>query len=275
MIRRILVPLAGGASFSPTIQQAVELARLHNAELTAAALFDAPRLWSVGPVPVGASLAAAQLRDYRLSTAERSLDEAIAEFESTTAAANIRHRVVREEGDPIDRLVALSRYHDLILAGLNGLFEWDVTGEPPDELVQLVGQGVRPIVAINGKARSIRRVLIAYSGSVESAKTMKQFVQLRLWPDVRIKLLTFNEDIAAGQQLLADASAYCRSHGYEPEVEVLPFAPKSHVLEHADAWNADLLVLGNSARNMLVRRLFGETALYVIRHADLPLFLSQ
>lgn len=275
MISRILVPLGGGPSFSPTIQQAVELARLHGAELTAAALFDAPRLWAVGPVPVGASLAAAQLREYRLETAEQSLDEAIAEFEATAAAVAVRHRLVRAEGDPIDRLVALSRYQDLVVAGLNGLFEWGVTDEPPDELAKLVREGVRPIVAINGQARPIRRVLIAYSGSIESAKTMKQFVQLRLWPDVHIKLMTFNEDVAAGKQLLADASAYCRSHGYEVEVEVSPFGPKLHLLEEAEAWQADLIVLGNSARNMLLRRLFGETALHVIRHSQLPLFLSQ
>jgi nucleotide-binding universal stress UspA family protein len=275
MISRILVPLGGGTSLLPTIQQAVELAQIHGAELTAAALFDAPRLWAVGPVPVGASAAAVQLRRYRMDTAGQSLDEAIAEFEAAARVASLRHRIIRQEGNPIDLLAALSRYQDIVVAGLNGLFDWGLVDEPPDELVKLVHEGVRPIVAVNGQARSIRRVLIAYSGSLESAKAMKQFVQLRLWPDVQIKLLTFNEQVAEGERLLADAAEYCRSHGYQPEVEVLPFAPRGHLLEHAAAWDADLLVLGNSAKNLLLRRWFGETALEVIRHAELPLFLSQ
>jgi nucleotide-binding universal stress UspA family protein len=267
--------LGGGTSSSATIQQAVELARLHGAELTAAALLDAPRLCAVGAVPIGASASAVELRQYRMQTAEQSLEEAVAEFEATTTAAGLRHRVAREQGDPVDRLVALSRYQDIVVAALHGLFEWGLADEPPDELVKLVREGVRPIVAVAGQLRSIRRVLIAYSGSVESAKTMKQFVQLRLWPDVQIKLLTFNDDVAVGQQLLADASHYCRAHGYEPAVEVSPFAPKLHLLKHAEEWNADLLVLGNSAKNLLLRRLFGETALHAIRHPELPLFLSQ
>ncbi|HVX14162.1 MAG TPA: universal stress protein [Pirellulales bacterium] len=275
MISRILVPLGGGTSLLPTIQQAIELARLHGAELTAAALFDAPRLWSVGPVPVGGTTSAIQLRQYRTRAAKQSLDEAVAEFETAAAVAGVPHHVVREEGDPIDRLVNLSRYHDVVVAGLDGLFEWELVDEPPDELVNLVRDGVRPLVAVNGHARSIHRVMIAYSGSVESARTMRQFIQLRLWSDVRIKLVTFNERVSDGERILADAAEYCRSHGYQPEIEVSPFAPRWHLLRYAQAWDADMLVLGNSARSLLLRRWFGETALEVIRHAELPLFLSQ
>ncbi|HWB14315.1 MAG TPA: universal stress protein [Pirellulales bacterium] len=274
MIRRILVALGGGMS-SATIQQAVELAKIHGAELTAAALLDAPRLSAVGPVPIGAAASAVELRQYRLQTAEQSLEEAVVQFEAMAAAAGLTYRVARERGDPIDRLVALSRYHDVVVAGLHGLFEWGLTDEPPCELVKLVSEGVRPILAVTDQPRSIQRVLIAYSGSVESAKTMKQFIRFRPWPDVRIKLLTFNEDLAAGRELLADASQYCRAHGYEPEVEASPFPPKPHLLRYAEEWNADLVVLGNSAKNLLLRRLFGETALHVIRRAEVPLFLSQ
>jgi hypothetical protein len=47
------------------------------------------------------------------------------------------------------------------------------------------------VIAVSGKFRPIQKVLIAYSGSMASAKTMKRFVQLRLWPDVQLKIVTF------------------------------------------------------------------------------------
>lgn len=275
MIGRILVALGAGPSSSSAIQQAIELARLHGAELTAVALFDLPRLSHVGPAPIGGGSAGAELRRFRLTTAEHSLEEAITEFESACVMAGLQHHVCREEGDPIDRLVALSRYYDLVVAGLHGLLEWGVIDEPPDELVELIGGGVRPIIAAAQDVRRIRRVMIAYSGSVESASTLKRFIQLRLWPDVHIKLVTFSDDADRGERLLADAAHYCRSHGYGPELEVVPGAPKHQLLDHAQAWHADLLVVGNSAQSLLRRRLFGETALHVVRHAELPLFLSQ
>jgi len=34
-------------------------------------------------------------------------------------------------------------------------------------------------------------------------------------------------------------------------------------------------VIGNSAKNLLLRRIFGETALHAIRNAKGPLFLAQ
>ncbi len=40
-------------------------------------------------------------------------------------------------------------------------------------------------------------------------------------------------------------------------------------------WQADMIVLGNSAKNLLRRRVLGETALHAIRESTLPLFLSQ
>ena len=52
-------------------------------------------------------------------------------------------------------------------------------------------------------------------------------------------------------------------------------SPKDHLLPMATLWQADMLVLGNSAGNLLVKRVLGETALHIIRNADRPLFLCQ
>jgi nucleotide-binding universal stress UspA family protein len=37
----------------------------------------------------------------------------------------------------------------------------------------------------------------------------------------------------------------------------------------------DLIVIGNSAKSLMLRRIFGETALNTIQHSDVSLFLSQ
>ena len=180
-----------------------------------------------------------------------------------------------ETGDPLDALVSLTRYHDLVICGLRSLFEHGVVDEPPDELALLVQEGIRPLLAVSDKDRSIRRVLIAYSGSMESAKTMRRFVQLRLWPDAKLKIVTFHEDQEEGESRLAQAADYCLAHGFEPETECIAKPPMENLLPYADQWKADLIVLGNSAKSMLLRRILGETALHVMRNADRPLFLAQ
>jgi nucleotide-binding universal stress UspA family protein len=110
---------------------------------------------------------------------------------------------------------------------------------------------------------------------MESAKTMKRFVQLRLWTDVKLKIVTFHSSEEKAMQLLFDASEYCRAHGFHVEHEWNPGAPRDFLLPIATYWQADMIVLGNSARNLLVKRVIGETALHIIRNADRPLFLCQ
>ncbi len=50
-----------------------------------------------------------------------------------------------DAGDPLEALVSLTRYHDLVVCGLQSLFEHGVVDEPPNELAMLVEEGVRPM----------------------------------------------------------------------------------------------------------------------------------
>jgi nucleotide-binding universal stress UspA family protein len=63
--------------------------------------------------------------------------------------------------------------------------------------------------------------------------------------------------------------------GGTPYTSVAIHRAKDFFLPIATYWQADMIVLGNSARNLLIKRLLGETALHIIRNADRPLFLCQ
>ncbi|MEO2048918.1 MAG: hypothetical protein ABGX16_20365 [Pirellulales bacterium] len=39
----------------------------------------------------------------------------------------------------------------------------------------------------------------------------------------------------------------------DPETECIPKPPLDHLLPYADGWKANLIVLGNSAKSMLLR----------------------
>lgn len=275
MIKRILVGLGNLVYARSATAKAIELAKLHDAQLTGVTLFDAGRLEKTGPVPIGAGHLAKELREERLDTASGVIAAAEVHFASRCQTAGVDYTLQRETGDPLAALVSLTRYHDLVICGLQSLFEHGVVDEPPDELATLVREGVRPLLAVADADRPIRRVLIAYSGSMESAKTMRRFIHLRMWPEARMRIVTFHHDPPTGGQLLDMAADYCQAHGFHLETECVPARPRDGVLAYAEDWSADLIVLGNSAKSMLRRRLFGETALFVMRNSRLPLFLAQ
>lgn len=166
------------------------------------------------------------------------------------------------------------RYHDVTIFGLRGLFEYGVVHNPDDQVVRMIAKGVRPIVAVAEEFRLIRRALVAYNGSMESASTLKRFVQLPLWPDMKIKIVYCNRDRPC-PSILEDARAYCVAHGFEAETEHVDERPTEALLEHAADWQADIIALGSTARTRIFRHMMGDTALHMIRNAHVPLFLGQ
>jgi len=275
MIKRILVGLGSLVYAHSATAKAIELAKSHDAELTGVTLFDTGRLDHIGAVPIGAGQLAKELKESRLDDVSGVIAAAEVHFAMACEKAGIPYQLRRETGDPLASLVSLTRYHDLVVCGLQSLFEHGVVDEPHDELAMLVREGVRPLLAVSDKDRPIHRVLICYSGSMESAKTMRRFVHLRMWPEAKLKIVTFGKRKPEPEKLLADADEYCRAHGLETETEHIVEPPKAALLPYAQVWGADLIVMGNSAKSMLLRRILGETALYVMRNAEMPLFLAQ
>ena len=275
MIKRILVGLGSLDYARSATAKAIELAKSHEAELTGVTLFDVERLDDTGPVPIGAGQLAKELKESRLEDAAAIIKAASEHFLTECEKAGVKHSIKHESGDPLASLVSHTRYHDLVICGLRSLFEHGVVDEPPDELAMLVQEGVRPLLAVSDTDRPIKKVLIAYSGSMESAKTMRRFVHMRMWPEAKIKVVTFHEHQTEGETRLAKVKEYFDAHGLSPEFECISKPPLEHLLPCAEQWGADLIVLGNSAKSMLLRRILGETALHVMRYAERPLFLAQ
>ncbi|MEM8947609.1 MAG: universal stress protein [Planctomycetota bacterium] len=275
MIKRILVGLGSLVYAHSATAKALQLAKSHDAELTGVTLFDTESLKQVGAVPIGAGHLAKELKESRLDDVSGVIAAAEVHFAMACEKAEVPYRLRRETGNPLESLVALMRYHDLMVCGLESLIQHGVVDDPPDELAMLVRGGVYPLLALGDTNPPIERILVCYSGSMESAKTMRRFVQLRLWPDAQIKIATFGTRKPEPERLLADAADYFRAHGYHTDIAHIVDIPKTSILPYAETWGADLIVLGNSTKKMLFRRLLGETALYVMRNAEIPLFLAQ
>ena len=280
MIGRILVGLGGTECTLTATQTAIDFAQRFGASLTGVTIANVAQLQRVGPVPIGGGAAATDLRLHRLSETRNRIEETIVHFGEECVNAGVESRVLREERDePFDYLISQARYHDVTVLGLHGLFEYGVAGEaeydPGLSLVRLLQGGVRPLIATTPEPQAIRRVLIAYSGSVASAKTMRRFIQMQLWPEAIIRIATFGTDADRRQRHLHHAVEYCQAHGIVAEPHYEPTDPREGVLGVAHDWGANLIVMGNSNRTLLSRRVLGDTMLKTIRESDVPLFLAQ
>lgn len=274
MIRRILVGLGGTPFTATAIRYAVELAQVQQAEVLGMTVIDRRRLAALQKASGRADDAIQELR--RLDAIQKNQEQSIAEFELACADAGLKYTFVQESGDPFETMMSQARYYDLMIFGLRSLFDYDVVDTAPtDVLSRLVSRGVRPILAVSQEYRPIQRALLAYSGSMESAKAIRRFMQMQLWPGLSVKVVTFEHTSDVANALLADVAGYCRSYGCDTDVEHVTGSAKELLLQHATDWKADVIVVGNSVKRLWMKKLFGETALHVIRNATVPLFLSQ
>jgi len=275
MLKRILVALTGTPGGVTAVGHAVDLARDHDAKLTGVTLVDPRKIRNVGSVPIGAGAAAQELREHRMAVVREQMDEAIEQFRAACQAKGVVHRVAVEEGDPCSMLLDLSRYHDLVTFGVPGMLAFGHPCKSQGLLGPLVNNGIRPLLAVPAEYRPVRRVMIAYSGSLESAKAMRRFAQIDAWPGVTLDIVSFHKPDDVAARLLEDAAEYCEDRGFEVRIEHSSTKPRDGILKHVDEHEIDLIVMGYSVRGRLRRKLMGETGLHVLWHTERPVFLCQ
>lgn len=126
MLKRILVGLGGAEYTASAVNQAVALAMDHNAEVTGVSIINRNHWVNAGPVPLGGGYHAHELTDDSVDRAKELGERAAQEFSEACVAAGVRHRLLREVGEPFTLMIDEARYHDLMIFGLRSLFESDL-----------------------------------------------------------------------------------------------------------------------------------------------------
>lgn len=276
MIKRILVGLGGTPFTTVATKIATELGDLHQAQLTGVTVVDTNKLDKVGPVPVGGAAYAQRMRERKAQITKEGTEQAIAAFKAHCSQQQVVcRRIEYEQKDPFAAMISEARYNDLTIFGLRSLFDYGFTSDPDKAIIKLLTQGVRPILAVAETYRPIKKALVAYSGSMESAKALRHFLHLNPWPGVVLHIVHFKEGPEKEPFLLKDAAEFCDAHGFEVQTDAVDGRARSDLLPFARENNADLIVMGNSVNKALLKRLLADTVLDTIKSADRPLFLSQ
>ena len=276
MIKRILVGLGGTPFTTVATKIATELGDLHQAQLTGVTVVDTNKLDKVGPVPAGAAAYAQRMRERKAQITQEGTEKAIAAFKAHCIVQQVVcRRIMYEKKEPFAAMISEARYNDLTIFGLRSIFDYGFTSDPDKAIIKLMTQGVRPILAVADNYRPIKKALVAYSGSMESAKAIRHFLHLNPWPGVTLHIVHFKKGQEREPFLLKDAAEFCEAHGFEVKTEMVEGHARSNLLPFAREIDADLIVMGNSVNKALLQRLLGDTVLETIKSADRPLFLSQ
>lgn len=281
MIRSILYPLVEGSAESCGRQAAFSLAaqlacRLYGLAVIDVKSFEFPVLGTpdgfmpsvlTPPMQESESL----LRDMK-SAARHRLDE----FAAECGARNIPCSAAVETGIPGEVIAREAVAHDLLILARGGT-DRPEQGLRVDPLIHAVIRGsIRPVLVPGPGFRDLRRMVVAYDGSIHAARALQVAAMLGNRPDIDCVLLIVAGSAEIGQETLAPAEAYLSHHGVHARKEViLGTRPSDVICEVAQSTGADLLVMGAFGHTPIREMIFGSTTDKVLSHCGTTVILQS
>ncbi len=274
-LKRLIVALGGSEYMESAVAEACQIARRNDAEIVGVAVMDETLVDPVEAAPIGGGAASADLRKERTAAVEAGMNDAIATFTRMVEEAGIPHRAERFFGDAQEALADALRLADLAIIGIRHAFDYGTIAHADDFLGRVARASGRPILAMTTPARPIERVMVAYDGSIASADALRAFGVLNGFSPSMVRVVHCREDGSDSDRLLAEGAAYLKLHGHDAETVALDGSPAEAVLEHAEAWNADLVVMGAVGRRGLSRLFLGDTASTTLSRSGIPLLIRS
>jgi nucleotide-binding universal stress UspA family protein len=272
MIKRILVVLGGSRFMDSVITTATHLAQRHDATLYGCAIVDETLLDPGESVPVGGGGAAKEAREQRVELARTGAHEAMHRFEEQCERMGVTYTSEVLEGDCGEMLRNAWRFQDIGLIGLREIFDYGVVTQDPEIVVRLINDGVRPLIAVDSKATEMKRILVAFNGSFESCKALKQWTLLHSNPEVSVRIVTIGDDCT--EEDLEKARAYVDDHEVASVETVRLEGPgAATILEESDRWGADLVIAGSTGRTWISRMVIGDTARELVENSNVALYM--
>ncbi|MFQ5753391.1 MAG: universal stress protein, partial [bacterium] len=219
MIKRILIPLDP----SPYAESAMEfgcfIAKHHAAELTGLVVLDMPGIKkSVSPAPLGGIYYAEKLEKLKAKEAKERIQLLLSTFREKCQKEGVRYKEAEQQGSPSERIIRESIYYDAVVVGMETYFHFETTDKPGDSLDKLLNHAITPIYGVpktfalpNIPDEKIN-VLLAFDGSLPSARALQRFAQLALPDLMNVMIVTAGEDKVAAEYYLEQAEAYLSTH---------------------------------------------------------------
>ncbi|GMQ83081.1 MAG: universal stress protein [Rhodothermia bacterium] len=279
MIRRILIALDLDSDTTIATHYALEVARRFSVRLTGVAVVDMGSIEdSSKGGGIGSMYYAEQLRE-KLTTEAREKARMLTEsFSKMVEEAGVEHVEIVEEGVPFQRIVEEMKYHDLLIIGNDPHFFYSHPKQHTHTIANVVQKTIGPTLVVSNTYREVKHVLIANDGTNESARAVRQFIHLEpLGKDLDITIINvYQSESTESELILKMSKSFLEEYGFTAEVlSVADSDPKTCILQHAQSFEADLIVMGAHTKKTLTSHKLGAATSHLLGHSEIPLFIDH
>ena len=282
MIKRILIPLDPSPFTDSTLKIGTTMAKINQAELTGLVVLDIPGIEkSIGPIPLGGLHYAEKIEKAKQKEAADRIRQLQEKFKNICEKEGVSYRLAEQQGSPSERIIQESIFYDAILIGMRTFFHFETQDSPGDSLEKILDETITPVYAVPEKLELPNvplekiKVLIAFDGSLPSARALQRFAQLAPVDIFEVRLLISEQDEEKANYYLNEAEAYLKCHNVNNiEKEWI----KGHIKEAIDQnyldW-AHVIVVGAHSKAGLFKFSVGSLTQHLIKLAKKPILIGQ
>lgn len=292
MINRILLCLDKSTYTDSSIDFACWLAAHHNASIEGMVVIDSPGIQrSVGGGGVGSMKYARTTIATKEKEYHELMESILDKFKERCDAAGVEHNEYEIQGEPAEAILDESNYFDCVIIGIRTFFSYS-TGTGKDEefgtehdedgraLTEIMSESLSPVFAVPlgwqpQPAHEIFDALVAFDGSLNAMRSLRQFARLYENAPVNIKILNCNDNAETSQAMLAKAKKFLDAHNFENVTMESSTEDPAKVLSAEHNAPFDLIVIGANSRSSLIEFFTGSVTKTLIERGDKPLLIAN
>lgn len=277
MLRRLLLVVDGTQSSQSAQEIAIDLAKRTNARLTGVGVLDMPWITAAQPEPLGGS-AFKILRDEEvIHNTKKYVEELLTVFQDVCKSAHIQYEAIEVEGVPEVEIEYLSHEHDLIIIGQKTDFHHDLENESDRIVRHLVKDNPRPMIIVPSSPSSGNDIMVAYDGTLQSARALHMFLLLNLAKNKPVHIITVHKNRHEAEELANQALRLCSAYGVEASIhpQVSHGDPAKIILKKVEEMNIGLIAMGAFSSTTWKEVFFGNTTSAIMKASKVPLFIHH
>lgn len=273
-LKDILVHIDGTKASTGRLAVAMDLARTHDAHLTALYVIPQYLIPPYAEVQIGSEIIAAQ-REAGHQQAARM--EKV--FQETLGGSGLSHEWRVVEGDLISCLALHGRYADLVVAGQADQDDPEsLDPATTDHLVLEVGRPVLFVPYIGAPNVLGEKIMVAWNATREAVRAVSDAMPL-LQRAQRVEVVTVNPSHGAeGDVPGADICLHLARHGVRAEahqIVVSDIDVGNLLLSRAADEEVDLIVMGAYGHSRFRELVFGGATRHLLDHMTVPVMMSH
>jgi len=275
MARSFLIGIDGSPHGDAAVEFGLRWAGDYKCRLTGVSVIDEPDMSSGELVPIGGGAFKADRDHTRIKRASEQTAKWLDAFSARCKAAGVAASAVTESGDPVAMLSLEAQRHDLVLLGRQTHFRFESQDSPDDVLQQLIRHAPRPVVAVPLKPEGGRGIVIAYDGSLQSARAVQAFQATSLGVGRPVHVVHIGNSSGSGSPHACRAVEFLMAHGIAATIHSGRAADSvAHALVGACRdLGAGLVVMGAYGRSTMHEFFLGSVTRTMLAESPFPLFL--